>query len=114
MSDLAAKYDIPAEVMQYVDDGTLVVSKVDEAHATVEFDVPGLTETSRKGDQYKHHTLVWIRPDGNAEECHYYLETPGDLPNFYVRIDTENGDDLVDDLDTLDDLLAWLDEAREE
>ena len=36
-------------------------------------------------------------------------EKPGDLPNFYVRIDTDHSrDEQVEDLKTVDDLVDWL------
>ncbi len=41
------------------------------------------------------------------------MDKPGDLPNFYIRIDKDNGDDQVDDLDTLDDLIYWLNSQQE-
>ena len=58
-------------------------------------------------------TLIWIHPDFNDQFCHYYTEKPGDLVNFYLFEDTTDvGDDWLD-VDTLDDLLAWLGERQE-
>ena len=65
-------------------------------------------------DRYTLYNLVWIDPARNAEFCHYYDEKPGDLPNFYVRIDTDHSrDNLVEDLETIDDLVDWLEEKQE-
>ncbi len=112
--DLADKYKIPDEVMAFVRDGFLEVSSEDEAKATVEFLIPSLGSTSAS-DKYVLYVLVWIRPDKNAEFCHYYDEKPGDLPNFYIRIDTDHSrEQQVDDLDTVDDLVAWLGDRQEE
>jgi hypothetical protein len=64
-------------------------------------------------DRYTLYNLVWIHPARNAEFCHSYFEKPGDMPNFYVRIDTEHSrDDQVEDLETVDDLAVWLSEMR--
>ena len=40
MIDLALKYKIPAEVMEFVNDGFLAFLAEDKATKTVEFDVP--------------------------------------------------------------------------
>ena len=45
----------------------------------------------------------------NAQFCHYFDKQPGDLPNIYISKDTTDlGDELLE-IDTLDDLVAWLD-----
>jgi hypothetical protein len=55
------------------------------------------------------YSLTWIHPAFNAQFCHYYDETPGDLANFFVTRETERmADEQLDDLESLDDLVAWL------
>jgi hypothetical protein len=114
MTNLAEKYQIPEEVMAFVRDGFMVVASEDPARATVEFDMPSLGFAGSEG-RYTFYILVWIRPDRNAEFCHYHDEKPGDLPNFYVRIDTEHSrEEQVEDLATVDDLVAWMGDRRQE
>ena len=68
-----------------------------------------------RADSFTSYTLVWIHPDHNAEFCHYYLEKPGDLPNFYVRIHSPDAPDKqVDDLNSVEDLLDWLEGVQED
>lgn len=112
MDQIASTYGIPEEVMDFVRKGLLEVIEEKVGEATVEFLIPSLSKTEGS-DHYTFYTLVWIHPDRNAEFCHYYLEKPGDLPNFYVRIDTDKGDDRVEDLDALDDLIDWLSSQQE-
>lgn len=108
MTDIAAKYNIPDEVMAFVLDGFLEVVSENEAEKTVEFHVPSKRQTDDEG-RITSWSVVWIHPDFNAEFCHYYDEKPGDLPNFYVLKDTTDvGDEQVDGLDTVEDLVAWL------
>ena len=111
-TDLAQKYNIPDEVMEFVRDGFLEVSEETPDRATVEFRMPSLGNAD-SSDKYTLYNLVWIHPQRNAEFCHFYDETPGDLPNFYVRIDTEHSrDEQVEDLETVDDLVDWLGEMQ--
>jgi hypothetical protein len=107
-TDLPAKYEIPDEVMAFVRDGFLEVVSEDEAKKTVEFHAPSKRRTDDEG-RITSWSVVWIHPDHNAEFCHYYDEKPGDLPNFYVLQDTTDvGDELVDGIDSVDDLVGWL------
>jgi hypothetical protein len=108
MTDIATKYKIPAEIMAFVKDGFLEVAEETPDRATVEFRIPSLGSTE-SSDRYTLYNLVWIDPARNAEFCHYCDEKPGDLANFYVRIDTEHSrEEQVEDLKTLDDLVDWL------
>lgn len=114
MSDIAEKYKIPAEVMEFVNEGFLEVAGETEDRAAVEFRIPSLGSQD-SSDKYTLYNLVWIDPARNAEFCHYYDEKPGDLPNFFVRIDTDHSrDEQVEDLETVDDLVDWLSEMQEE
>jgi hypothetical protein len=111
-TNLAQKYQIPAEVMVFVDDGFLEVAEETPDRATVEFRMPSLGSAD-SADRYTLYNLVWIHPARNAEFCHYYDEKPGDLPNFFVRIDTERSrDEQVENLETVDDLVDWLNEMQ--
>ncbi len=112
MTDLAGKYKIPAELMAFVNEGFLEVAEETPDRATVEFRIPSLGSTD-SSDKYTLYNLVWIDPARNAEFCHYYDEKPGDLPNFYVRIDTEHSrDEQVENLETVDDLVDWFSEMQ--
>jgi len=113
MTDLATTYDIPDEIMEFVRSGVLAVAEETPDRATVEFRITSLGSTDAS-DRYTLYNLVWIRPDRNAEFCHYYDEKPGDLPNFFVRIDTDHSrDEQVEGLETVDDLADWLTETQE-
>ena len=104
MTEIAAKYKIPAEVMAFVRNSFLEVVSENEAEKTVEFHVP-----SKRHEDDEGRSVVWIHPDFTAEFCHYYDEKPGDLPNFYVEKDTTDfGGELVEDVDTVEDLVRWL------
>ncbi len=112
MADLADKYKIPPEVMAFVNDGFLVLLAEVEAEKTIEFHIPSKRQTDDEG-RITSYSVIWIHPDFNAEFCHYYDEKPGDLPNFYVRIDTDcSRGEQVDDLETVEDLVDWLSESK--
>ncbi len=113
MPDLAEEYKIPTEIMEFVRNGFLEVAEETPERATVEFRIPSLGNADAS-DKYTLYNLVWIHPDRNAEFCDYYDHTPGDLPNFYVRIDKEQSrDEQVEDLETIEDLADWLAEMQE-
>ncbi len=112
MSDLALKYKIPAEIIAFVNEGLLVFLAEDEAMKTVEFHIPSKRQTDDEG-RITSYSVTWIHPDFNAEFCHYYDEKPGDLPNFYVKEDTSDvGSDQIDGLESVGDLVAWLEEFQ--
>jgi hypothetical protein len=111
MSAFAAKYKIPPEIDQFIDNGFLKLLSENEGEKTITFDVPAI---SWKDDNNRDttFTLIWIHPDFNDQFCHYYNDKPGDLANFYVmKGTTDTGDDWLD-LTTPDDLLVWLDEQQ--
>jgi hypothetical protein len=55
------------------------------------------------------YRIVWIHPDYNAQSCHYYEDTPGDLPNFDVELQNSEGpSETIDALVSADDLSVWL------
>lgn len=109
MPDLAVDYKIPAELTDFIDDGFLEFLSENEAEKTVKFYIPSLAWTDELGHEISF-TFVWIHPDFNAQFCHYYLETPGDLVNFYVFKETSDMGDECLDIESLDDLVCWLEE----
>ncbi|MBS0261506.1 MAG: hypothetical protein JSS02_06070, partial [Planctomycetes bacterium] len=112
MSDFATKYDIPTELDQYIDSGFLELLSESEAEKTLTFAIPSLEWVDER-DRDVMFTLVWIHPEFNAEFCHYFEETPGDLANFYLFKETTDSGDECLDLETLDDLLVWLNDRQE-
>jgi hypothetical protein len=99
--------------MALVEAGFLEVVSEDDDTKTVELDIPSLG-TVTASDSFTSYTLIWIHPDHNAEFCHYYDREPGDLPNFFVQIHSpDRPDEQVDDLNTVDDLVDWLEGMRE-
>jgi hypothetical protein len=110
MPDLATTYAIPPELMEFVNDGFLEVLAEAEAEKTIEFHIPSLLYEDHRG-RGTSYSLTWTHPDFNAQFCRYYHERPGDLPNFELTIDTDDVGSEDEDLETVDDLVAWLDEA---
>ena len=100
-------YKLPPELRPFVDGGLLELVAEDEAKKTVEFHMPRLRRSDGEG-RVTTYSLTWIHPDYNAQFCHYYTETPGDSPNFYVTEDTTDvGDELLD-IGSIDELVEWL------
>jgi hypothetical protein len=112
MSDVGDRYALPAEIDQYVDQGFLEALTERPDRMTVEFHIP-----SRRSVDHQRRTtayrIVWIHPAHNADFCDYYVETPGDLPNFYVEVcNTDGPSEIIDDVETVDDLEAWLEDFQ--
>lgn len=113
MTNLAAMYKIPQEIQRFVDDGFLEVLSENDAEKTVEFHISSKRSTDRQG-RTTTFTLTWIHPDFNAQFCHFYDQTPGDGPNFYVQCETADlGDELIE-LDSVEHLESWLEEFQKE
>lgn len=106
------KYKLPDELMRFVDSGFLEVLKEHDSEKYVEFHIPSkVNEITR--DHIMAYSVVWIHPDFNEEYCHFFTETPGDLPNFYVeRNFSDDAWESINDLETVDDLVSWLEELR--
>jgi hypothetical protein len=111
MTELEKNYGVPAELKQFVDDGFLTVAIEKPEEKTVTFAIPKLAYRD-ENDNEMYFTLDWIHPDFNADFCHYYHENPGDLPNFYLRKECRSHGDEDIDLESLADLIAWLEERR--
>lgn len=112
-TSIASKFGLPDELLRFVDNGTLEVTNEDESQHTIEFSIPSLW---RKNEHRRitAYALTWIDPSYNSQFCHYYDEVPGDMPNFFVRkLRSDLGDEYVEDLNDLDDLVAWLEEIVE-
>ena len=107
MPELEKTYGIPAELREFVDAGFLVVAFEKPEERTVTFGIPSLAYTD-ENDVDTYVTLDWIHPNFNAQFCHYFHEKPGDVANFYLtEACRERGDELMD-VESLDDLIAWL------
>ena len=100
-------YGVPDELGRFVDDGFLLVVFKKPKEKTVTFAIPSLSYRDENGIE-TDFTLDWIHPSFNAEFCHYFHETPGDLANFYLNKGSrERGDERIE-LQSLEDLLDWL------
>lgn len=109
MTSLEVAYKLPPELMAFVKSGFLEMLSEDKERKTVAFYIPSRRSTDEYGRIASVFNVTWIHPDHNAEFCHYYENTPGDLANFYVsRATPDHGNEVVPDLDTLDDLISWL------
>ena len=112
-ADIASRFGLPDDLMPFLTSGMLEVLNEDDDRHTVEFSIPSL----RRSDEHRRITayaLTWIDPGYNAQFCHFYEDTPGDMPNFLVRKMTSDlGDEYLDDLKDLDDLVAWLEEMEQ-
>jgi hypothetical protein len=111
MQDLEKTYGVPAELKRFVDAGFLVVVFEKPDERTVTFGIPGLAYTDENNVE-TYFALDWIHPDVNAQLCHYFRVKPGDLANFYLtRACRERGDEPID-VESLEDLIAWLSERQ--
>ncbi len=112
MADLKADFGVPDELIAYVNKGVLAVVSENEPEKTVIFDVPMLQSMDhlKRSTQY---SLIWIHPEYNAEFCHFYDETPGDLPNFMVEKEIDDVGNEAIDIESFDDLTAWLDNLED-
>lgn len=114
MTQLTEAYKLPPELVTLVESGFLELLSEDAENKTVEFYIPSRRASDNHGRIASVFNLIWIHPDHNAEFCHYYDTTPGDLASFYVSRSTpDHGDRVVPDLNTLDDLIAWLEDLRD-
>ncbi|HEX3658540.1 MAG TPA: hypothetical protein VHV55_22300 [Pirellulales bacterium] len=111
MSDLERDYGVPAELMEFIDDGFLEVLVEEPAEKTVELHAPSLRRTDPQG-RITAYSITWIHPDYNSQFCHYYENVPGDFPNFYVTEETSDVGNHILDVNTLDDLIVWLADSR--
>lgn len=108
MFDLQIEFGIPADLMPFVSSGFLQVVAVDRDERAVEFHIPRLCSTDRHG-YITTYSVSWIRPDCEGCVGPFQYVPGGVQPNFVVAIDTSHvGDEFVDDLETIDDLVSWL------
>jgi hypothetical protein len=106
-------YDVPDDLISLVDEGFLKISTVDEDERTIYFTIPS-KQVDFTRDHIMIYPLVWIHPDFNDQFCHFYIAEPGDLPNFFVeRQYSDAAPEAVDGLDSVDELISWLDELKE-
>ena len=112
MKDIVQQYGIPQELMAFIDSGFLQVVAERDEEKTIEFHAPSLRRRDRQR-RITTFSLVWIHPNFNGQFCHYYDEKPGDQPNFYVSQDTSDLGDEQLDLNSLDELVDWLDLAAQ-
>jgi hypothetical protein len=112
MSVIPQRYALPPEIDRFVDQDFLEVLAERPDEMTVEFHIPAKLSIDRRR-RITAYSVVWIHPDHNADFCHFYQETPGDLPNFFVEVKTSDGPpEMIDDLETVDDLEAWLEDLQ--
>ena len=112
MSQIGQRYALPPEIDRYLDEGFLELSMEHPNEMTVDFHIPSSRSTDHRG-RITVYCVTWIHPDYNAEFCQYYDETPGDLPNFSVEVRKSDGpSEIIDDLETADDLEAWLEDFQ--
>lgn len=112
MSQIGQRYAMPAEIDRYVDEGLLELSMEQPDKMTVDFHIPSSRSTDHRG-RITVYGIKWIHPDYDAEFCECYDDTPGDLPNFSVEICISDGPPkIIDELETVDDLEAWLEDFR--
>ena len=103
-----AEFRIPDELLRFVDSGFLKVLVEHPEEKTIEFHMPSM-RTEDKDRRVTAYSLVWIHPDFNAQFCHYYQDSPGDLPNFYLKKSTmDQPDEELEGIETLEDLIDWL------
>lgn len=112
MSAVSQRYALPPEIDRFIDDVFLEMLAERPEEMTVEFHIPAMLKIDHRR-RITAYSIVWIHPEHNAEFCHSYLETPGDLPNFFVEVTNPEGpSEVLDDLVTVDDLEAWLEDLQ--
>lgn len=89
--------------MRFVESGLLEVLSEDEAERTIEFHIPSKRVTDIDG-RITTYSLTWIHPD-YADEFGPYKPMAA---NFIVCEDTTDVGDEELDLESLDELVAWL------
>lgn len=111
MQHMQDTYGIPADLMAYVNVGLLEVVSENPNERTIEFHIPSMRERDTEG-RTTSYSLTWINPKFNAQFCRHYEQQPGDAPNFELVMDIEDiGDDFVEPVQTVDELVGWLDGA---
>src|ERR1051326_4711372 len=100
-ANLSTENGIPAELASFVSDGFIVPVSFTPDEKTVTFDIPSLAYEDEKDNDFDF-SLIWIHPEFNQKFCHFYDETPGDLPNFYLMKETRNARDEQIEIDSLD------------
>ncbi|HEY3966529.1 MAG TPA: hypothetical protein VGM05_18345 [Planctomycetaceae bacterium] len=109
MQNLVETYRVPRELIALIERRLLVPLRESPESRTVEFHIPSKRTTDRQG-RITTWSVTWIHPAFNAEFCQYYDCAPGDHPNFQVTKDTTDlGDEIVERLETVADLVAFLD-----
>ena len=109
---IAERYALPPGIDRLVDRGFLELSMEQPDEMTVYFHIPSMQSTDHRG-RITAYCLTWIHPDHNAEFCHYFDETPGDLPNFFFEVcNSEGPSKIIDNLETVDDLETLLNGFR--
>ena len=111
MHSLQDRYSIPPGVAEFIENGFLEVVSEDPDRKTVEFHIPALRRVDEAGE-IRTFCLVWIHPDFNAQFCHYYEMVPGDAANFYVTEGDTNVEAEDLDLNSVDQLTAWLERMK--
>ena len=68
MNDIATKYALPPELIEFVQDGFLELQREIEPEQTIEFHIPSMlwTDSDLRATSY---TLTRIHPDFNAESA---------------------------------------------
>ena len=107
MGSLDTRFGVPPALQAFIDRQTLEIVSADDATKTIEFHLPSLRSTDSQ-NRITTVSVTWIHPDYNAQYCHYYDQVPGDLPNFYVTVDTTDLGDESLEINSLDELIAWL------
>lgn len=109
---VAQKYNIPQEIIEFIEIGFLDILSASWPEKTIEMHLP-LKKTINSQGKVTSYVVTWIHPEFNKTLCHYYTNEPGDEPNFYVTEETtDSGGKTIDDLETIDDLVDWLESMK--
>ena len=111
MNDLAAKYKIPPELVRFIDDGFLVPLADRWEEKCVEFHLPSKAVEDTHG-RITSYSVFWIHPDFNATSPLLPQNSRATCRTFTRRRYDRFGDEIIPDLDTVDDLAAWLESMK--
>jgi len=100
-------YGLPDELVAFIDSGVLVHLSEDIQERRVEFLVPALCRPGTTADSEVTYTVKWFHPDNRPDQC--------DLEGVYIDVGREiegSGIKSLDEVETAEDLIAFLDEVQ--
>jgi hypothetical protein len=112
LPELQTAFALPPDLIPFIESGFLEVLTADAHRGSVEFHIPCLCSTDRRG-YITSYAVHWTRPDRDGTVGPFEYASGGGQPNFLVVKDNSSLGDEIIDLETTEDLVCWLDEMRD-